>query len=111
MNSIVAAIIAGATSSGVCSIILYLIQRQDKKADKRSAEEEATRKLLLGLAYDRLVENCTRIIRRGWYTIDEYHDLKKYLFDPYIASGGDGTAERLWKEMEAKPVKEEGEKG
>ena len=100
--TIITAIITGATTSGVCSIILYLIQRHDKKADKTSA----LNKLVLGIGYDRLVENCTRILKRGWYSIDEYHDLKKYLYDPYVEAGGNGTAERLWKEMEHLPVKE-----
>ena len=108
MNAaIVTAIITGMTSSGVTGIILYLIKRHDEKADKRDAEEDATRKLVLGLSYDKLMERLTALIARGWTTVDEYHDLKKYLYDPYIACGGDGTVERLWKEYEKLPMKGE----
>ena len=104
MNTTLFGIILGAaTSAGVCAIITKLIDRWDKKHDKA----DAFHRLVLGLAYDRLVDSCTHCVQRGWITIDEYRDRKKYLYDPYIESGGDGTAERLWKEVEKLPMKEE----
>ena len=71
--------------------------------DKRSA----TRAMLLGLGYDRLRHECKRYITQGYIPINEYEDLVKYLYDPYIALGGNGTAKALMeKVMELPNAKE-----
>ena len=94
--TIVAATLA---SSGLWSLILYLIQRKDTHKD-------ALTKLMLGLAYREITVSCMEYIRRGSITKDEYEDLIKYLFDPYKSLGGDGTAERLVNEVKTLPITE-----
>ena len=59
LTNIIIALIAGLTGSGGCSVILYLLQRRDKKKDGRTEEDkqrdEAMKrqsKLLLMIPYE-----------------------------------------------------------
>lgn len=77
-----------------------LVQRQ---MDKKSASRE----MILGLGYDRLMHQCHKYIERGYITVDEFEDLTKYLYNPYINLGGNGTAKALYDKVKCLPNKEE----
>ena len=102
-QAIIIALIAAISSSGVCSIILYKIQRRDKEKDKESEEEKAKTKLLLGLAHECIMNRGEAYIDRGWVSRQEFEDLNDYLYKPYEALGGDGTAKRVMTQVEALP--------
>lgn len=102
MSALIAPIIAGVTSGGFCSLIIFFVQRHDQKKGKRSAESE----MLLGLGHDRIVFLGSEYIRRGYITKDEYENLHDYLYKPYIDLGGNGTAARVMAEVEKLPLKE-----
>lgn len=72
-------------------------------ADRKNAKT----KLLLGLAHDRIVSIGQAYIGRGWITAEEYDDLYTYLYLPYKKEGGNGTAERIMKEVASLPVKKD----
>ena len=62
LTNILVALIAGLTGSGGCSVILYLLQRRDKKKDGRTEgdkqRDDAMKRqsaMLLGLGHDRIV--------------------------------------------------------
>lgn len=65
----------------------FLQTIRDKK-DVRS-------KMILGLGHDRIIELCLKYLERGWISAEEYENLYKYLYKPYKAMGGNGSAERL----------------
>ena len=111
VSSIIIALIAGLTRSGGCSIILYLLQRRDKKKDGQTEEDkqrdEATKRqsaMLLGLGHDRIVYLGSCYIERGYITQDEYENLHDYLYEPYLALGGNGTAKKVMAEVERLPL-------
>lgn len=62
-------------------------------------------KLLLGLAFNRIIEICQQYIEKGEIGADEYKELNHYLFEPYKEMGGNGTAARLVAEVEKLPIK------
>lgn len=70
----------------------FLSARSEKKSNKN--------KLLLGLACDRIVHLGMSYIKRGWITKDEYETLHDYLWLPYQANGGNGTAARVMEEVD-----------
>ena len=72
---------------------------------RRSERDTAEKKLLMGLAHDRLISQSTRYINRGFISHEEYEDLRHYLYDPYLAKGGDGTVEKMMKKVDELPVK------
>ena len=62
-----------------------------KKDDKKSLQSQ----MLIGLAHDRIVYLGMEYIERGWITKDEYENLNDYLYEPYKALGGNGSAKRI----------------
>ena len=86
----------------VCSVLAssgfwaWMTSRREKK--------DAKTKMLLGLGHDRIISLAVQYIERGWITQDEYEDLNKYLYQPYVELGGNGTAERLMKEVRELPI-------
>ena len=101
IQMIVTVICAVLASSGFWA---FLQSRRDKKEAKKNKEDPASR-ILLGLGHDRIIYLCMHYIDRGWISNDEYADLKKYLYEPYKAMGGNGGAERLMADIEKLPVK------
>lgn len=63
-----------------------------------------TRKLLMGIAHDRIVTLCMRYISRGYILQEEYENLHDFLYKPYMEMGGNGTAIRLMKEVDLLPI-------
>ena len=98
MNEILIAVIGALAglSASIVSLATFLIARKDKKSIKRTAESE----MLMGLGHDRIVFLGTQYIKRGYITKDEYENLYEYLFKPYCELGGNGTAQKIMKEVE-----------
>lgn len=95
--SIVAAIFA---STGFWAFFTYLIQRKDTK-------DSAEAQMLKGLGHDRICYLGETYVARGYITKDEYENLHDYLFLPYKKLGGNGTAEKVMKEVEKLPLEKE----
>lgn len=72
--------------------------------DKKRGSRELSRRLLIGLAHDRIIYLCMTYIHRGNITQDEYENLAVYLYKPYIDMGGNGTAVRLMAEVDKLPI-------
>lgn len=70
--------------------------------NKRSGKTNEAR-LLMGIAYSKIIQQCNFYIHRGWIDADEYHELHNYLYKPYKEMGGNGTAERLMNIVEKLP--------
>ena len=71
-------------SNGLWSVIA---SRNKKKSNET--------KLLMGIAYSKIIQQAEAYITRGYITTDEYHELYHYLYEPYTAEGGNGTAKRM----------------
>lgn len=67
---------------------------------KRGEKKDVRTKLLVGLGHDRIRSLGTFYLDRGWMTIDEYENFHDYLYLPYRAAGGNGSAERIMEEVE-----------
>ncbi len=89
---IATAVLSAITSSGVMSLIIYLLQRRDKRKAKEQANDSAQSKMLLGLGHDRIVYLSDKYVRRGGITLKEKRNLR-YLYDPYSEMGGNGDCE------------------
>lgn len=74
---------------------MFLQKRDEKKSNQTQ--------LLIGLAHDRILSLGTSYLARGdWITQDEYENLNKYLYEPYSKSGGNGSAQKVMNEINAK---------
>ena len=92
--SIITAIAAIFASTGFWAFVT-------KKTDNNAAEQ----KLLMGLAHDRLISQATKYIHRGYITHEEYDDIREYLYLPYLKKGGNGTVEKIMAEVDKLPIK------
>jgi len=70
---------------------LYVMKRIDSK--------DLTKKLLMGLAHDRIVYLCLKYIERGEITHDENENLCNYLYEPYKELGGNSATVKLMDEV------------
>ena len=86
--------VAVLTSSGLWALV-------SKRADKNNAE----RKMLVGLAHDRIIHLGMTYIQRGEGTQDEYENLNDYLYAPYEKMGGNGSAKRVMEEVRRLPIR------
>ena len=58
----------------------------------RGTAKSAKDRMLLGLGHAEIFRLTEKYLRRGGITREELEDLDKYLYRPYAALGGDGTA-------------------
>jgi len=94
MQEIVMSIIAVITSSGFLAWLYKLAEKKD-----------VSKKMLKGLAHDRIMYLCMLYISREKITKEEYENLYNYLYKPYVGIGGNGTViTRLMKDVEALPI-------
>ena len=91
--------VAVLTSSGLWALV-------SKRADKNDAE----RKMLVGLAHDRITHLGMAYLTRGYITQDEYENINDYLYQPYEKMGGNGSAKRIMEEVRKLPIKREANK-
>lgn len=74
--------------------------RREKKNDKKNANT----RLLVGMAHDRIIFLGMKYVERGFVTKDEYENLNDYLYEPYAAAGGNGSAKRVMEEVRKLPL-------
>lgn len=72
---------------------------------KRSDKKDVKTRMLVGLGHDRIMSLGMGYINRGYITRDEYENLYEYLYAPYLALGGNGSAKRIMQEVEKLPIK------
>ena len=86
---ILTAVISAISSSGVMSIVLYLIQRRDRKREKEEQNKSVQTRMLLSLGHDKIVYLTDKFVRRGAITLKEKRNLE-FLAQPYFEAGGNG---------------------
>lgn len=74
---------------------------------KRREKNNVERKMLVGLAHDRIIHLGMVYVTRGYITQDEYENLNDYLYQPYEKMGGNGSAKRVMEEVRKLPIKRE----
>lgn len=72
--------------------------------ERRTSGKDLSRKLLIGLAHDRIVYLSLKYIERGSISQDEYENLCEFLCKPYTELGGNGTTKRLMAEVDRLPI-------
>lgn len=96
LDTILPVVLALVASSGFWAYIMYRLEKRDNVSEQRKLQTD----LLIGLAHDRVVYLGLKYIKRGWITADEFENLSVYLYTPYKAMGGNGSANRIMAEVE-----------
>jgi hypothetical protein len=71
---------------------------------KRGEKKTCADKMLIGLGHDRILYLGMEYIERGYITRDEYENLNDYLYKPYKELGGNGSADRVMREVDKLPI-------
>ena len=100
MEPIIIAILGSGALSAVIAGVFNLINNHSNIKRNES-------KLLMGLAYSAIVELAQKYINRGYISVEEYKEFEHYFVKPYRARGGNGTAEKLMKEVSQLPTEKE----
>lgn len=121
-SAIIVALIAALSSGGVCSIILYLIQRKDNKILKRLEEIEKKldehgtqlnkikRAEVAGL-HTSVRRDCEQWLtetadgKRTYIDTDDMHDLS-IRYEAYRELGGNGICAILYSQVQKIPLKQ-----
>ena len=98
-------IVALLTSTALWGVVSKVILKRMELTAKRSKADEAERKMLVGLAHDRIIHLGMVYIERGYVTQDEYENLQVYLYEPYEKMGGNGSARRVMEEVRKLPIR------
>ena len=93
------------TSTALWGVVSKVILRRMELTAKRGKADEAQRKMLVGLAHDRIIHLGMVYIERGCITQDEYENLQVYLYEPYEEMGGNGSARRVMEEVRKLPIR------
>ena len=72
------------------------------KVKNNNSKENA---MLIGLGHDRIISLGMEYLKRGYIYEGEYDNLYNYLYTPYKALGGNGSAERIIEEVKKLPIK------
>lgn len=94
-------------SSGLWTLILYLVQRKDNKKDKEDEILDNQSQMLLGLGHDRIIYLGAKYIEEGSISEDQFENLNKYLYEPYKKLGGNGTAEKIMEDVKNLPIRKD----
>ena len=70
----------------------------------RNRKKSSESKLLLGIAYSKIIQLCEEHIKRGSITAKEFHELEHYLYEPYREMGGNGTVVKLFDDVKELPI-------
>lgn len=105
MNEMILSFIAGgalaASITGIFSIVLYKIKRQDKVEDDSDNIKKALRYIMLYI----IQERAEHYIARGEITIDERRSLHKWHDLYHNGLNGNGDADLLMSEVDELPTK------
>lgn len=94
LQIVITAIAAIAASSGFWAYI-----------NRKRNTGSLTRRLLIGLAHDRIVTLSLEYIHRGWITQEEHENLCVFLYNPYQLMDGNGSVFRLMDEINKLPIR------
>lgn len=73
--------------------------------EKKREAKDAKVQMILGLGHDRIISLCQNFIEQGYITPDDYENLYEYLYKPYEAMGGNGSAKRLMEQVKNLPIR------
>lgn len=74
--------------------------------ENRKSNKDVNTQILLGLGHDRICYLGKQYIKRGYITPEEHDNLFNYLWTPYSAGGGNGSAAEIVRRVTLLPVQE-----
>ena len=101
MDPVLQALLAiiGGFLAGSGGFWVYLRHRYEHK--------DHVERLIMGLAHDKIMSLGVQYIEQGYVGEEAYQDLFEYFWEPYVALGGNSSAERIIMLVQTLPLRPE----
>ena len=76
-----------------------------KQAEELRRQEEATRELIVAIAYDRIEQAHRHFVGQGYIPLPQFEKITK-LYQAYLARGGNGVVPALHDDLKNLPKRE-----
>lgn len=106
VTSLLSGSVGAAVVAGVFGIVMYLMQRRDKRDEKQGDKKDAERKALCYVMLYIIEERAKEILATERITLAELRRLHHW-HKVYKALGGNGDADSLMKRLEALSIVDE----
>lgn len=97
LPAVISVLVAVIASSGMWTYIL-----------RRTESKSASTRLLMGLAQDRITQVGLVYLYKGTVTQDELDEFHRYLIEPYLELGGNGSIKKIARDVDQLPVTSSG---
>ena len=108
MQQILIALLA---STGLWALISKIIdicsaRKKDlpEQVEQLEQQVQLISDMVRGLAYDRICHVGQAYLEKGEISFEERENFRRYLFGPYHAAGGDGTADAIMQQVDRLPL-------
>ena len=91
--AIITAVVSALGTGGLCTLIMFFVKRYDDKHSTCDTRVSAIEDGVKGLLHTEIIEEAEKYRRVGSISFSELDDFEKYLYKPYKALGGNGSAE------------------
>lgn len=78
-----------------------LVEEGNEESKKTRDRLEIQGEAIAGLEHDRILHIGKGYIQRKHISLEDYDDIRIYLYEPYRKLGGNGTAEEIMKKLES----------
>ena len=110
MNPIVQILLTGLVtilaSSGFWAFMQHLDSKKDDIHTAFTKEHKAMIDVLIGLGHDKIMYLGGKYCERGYVTHSEYENLYTYIYLPYKALGGNGSADKMIEQVNKLELRE-----
>jgi hypothetical protein len=87
-----------ATAAAVIGILTAALRRIWNRQKAQAARQVAVEEGVKALLHDRLCQACACVLDKGKATVSEIENIE-FLYSPYVALGGNGTAKQLYERV------------
>ena len=86
-------------SSGFWAFLQYQDSKKETVQKALAKQQKAMIDVLIGLGHDKIMYLGMKYIERKWISHSEYENLYQYIFLPYKALGGNGSADNVMQQV------------
>lgn len=106
VHTIVTIIGSVIASSGFWAFLQYQDTKKDTVQKALAKQQKAMIDVLIGLGHDKIMYLGGKYCERGYVTHSEYENLYTYIYLPYKALGGNGSADKMIEQVNKLELRE-----
>ena len=93
-------------STGFWTVLNTLLTNHINKTKTKDKTADLLKEADIAILHDRIYLLCKKALKDGEISIEDYHNIE-CLTKPYFDLGGNGTAHKLWEDVQGLPISDE----